>query len=89
MDYQSVGLWNTKCWSSIREIGLRFAANSVTGNGSVSIPVATSTGRSGFGPQLSLSCDSGSGHGPFGFGWHLSLMIHLLFFDGQFQNSNR
>jgi hypothetical protein len=30
-------------------------------------------GRSGFGPQLSLSYDSGSGNGPFGFGWTLSL----------------
>ena|SRR5436190_13063271 len=30
-----------------------------------------SPGRSGFGPQLSLSYDSGSGNGPFGFGWAL------------------
>ena len=30
-----------------------------------------SPGRSGFGPQLSLSYDSGAGNGPFGFGWSL------------------
>jgi len=35
--------------------------------------IATSSGRSGFGPQLSLSYDSGAGNGPFGFGWSLSL----------------
>jgi len=39
----------------------------------MSISIATSPGRSGFGPQLSLSYDSGSGNGPFGFGWGLSL----------------
>jgi hypothetical protein len=45
----------------------------VTGTGSLSVPIATSQGRSGFGPQLSLSYDSGSGNSPFGFGWNLSL----------------
>jgi hypothetical protein len=45
----------------------------VTGTGSLSAPIATTPGRSGFGPQLSLSYDSGSGNGPFGFGWSLSL----------------
>jgi RHS repeat-associated protein len=39
----------------------------------MSVPIATSPGRSGFGPQLSLSYDSGAGNGPFGFGWGLSL----------------
>ncbi len=37
------------------------------------VPIATSPGRYGFGPQLSLSYDSGAGNGPFGFGWNLSL----------------
>lgn len=37
------------------------------------MPIATSPGRSGFGPQLSLSYDSASGNGPFGFWWSLSL----------------
>ncbi|MEJ7808397.1 MAG: SpvB/TcaC N-terminal domain-containing protein, partial [Telluria sp.] len=54
-------------------IGEKFAANPVTGTGSMTIPIATSPGRSGFGPQLSLSYDSGSGNGPFGLGWTLSL----------------
>src|SRR5687768_9749699 len=39
----------------------------------MSVPIATSPGRSGFGPQLSLSYDSGAGNGPFGFGWSLSI----------------
>jgi Salmonella virulence plasmid 65kDa B protein len=47
--------------------------NPVTGTGSMTVPIATSPGRSGFGPQLSLSYDSGAGNGPFGFGWSLSL----------------
>ncbi|MGI9064855.1 MAG: SpvB/TcaC N-terminal domain-containing protein [Pyrinomonadaceae bacterium] len=58
---------------AIRGIGEKFAANPVTGTGSMSVPLAVSQGRSGFGPQLSLSYDSGSGNGPFGLGWHLSL----------------
>src|ERR1019366_2319521 len=58
---------------AIHSIGEKFAANPVTGTGSMTVPIATSPGRSGFGPQLSLSYDSGSGNGPFGFGWHLSL----------------
>ena len=58
---------------AIRGVGEKFAANPVTGTGSLALPIATSPGRSGFGPQLSLSYDSGSGNGPFGFGWSLSL----------------
>ncbi|HEU4854670.1 MAG TPA: SpvB/TcaC N-terminal domain-containing protein [Nitrosospira sp.] len=58
---------------AIRGIGEKFAANPVTGTGSMSVPIATSPGRSGFDPQLSLSYDSGSGNGPFGFSWNLSL----------------
>lgn len=58
---------------AIRGMGEKFAANPVTGTGSMSVPIATSPGRSGFGPRLSLSYDSGSGNGPFGFGWSLSL----------------
>ena len=58
---------------AIRGIGEKFAANPVTGTGSMSVPIAASPGRSGFGPQLSLSYDSGAGNGPFGFGWSLSL----------------
>jgi hypothetical protein len=58
---------------AIRGRGEKFAANPVTGTGSVSVPIATSPGRSGFGPQLGLTYDSGSGNGPFGFGWSLSV----------------
>src|SRR5215472_12701950 len=58
---------------AIRGIGEKFAANPVTGTGSMSVPIATSPGRSGFGPQLTLSYDSGSGNEPFGFGWSLAL----------------
>lgn len=58
---------------ALRGMGEKFAANPVTGTSSISVPIATSPGRSGFGPQLTLSYDSGSGNGPFGFGWSLSL----------------
>jgi RHS repeat-associated protein len=58
---------------AIRGMGEKFAANPVSGTGSMSVPIATSSGRSGFGPQLALSYDSGSGNSPFGFGWSLSL----------------
>src|SRR5262245_49492230 len=58
---------------AIRGIGEKLAANPVTGTGSMTVPIATSPGRAGFGPQLSLSYDSGSGNGPFGFGWSLGL----------------
>ncbi|NOU14708.1 MAG: hypothetical protein HOO92_12230 [Methylococcaceae bacterium] len=58
---------------AIRGMGEKFAANPVTGTGSMSIPIASSPGRSGFGPQLSLSYDSGAGNGSFGLGWNLSL----------------
>lgn len=58
---------------AIRSIGEKFAANPVTGTSSMSVPIASSPGRSGFGPQLSLAYDSGSGNGIFGFGWNLSM----------------
>src|SRR5262249_30186561 len=58
---------------AIRGIGEKFAANPVTGTGAMTVPIATSPGRSGFGPQLSISYDSGAGNGPFGLGWSLLL----------------
>ncbi|MFC5744289.1 SpvB/TcaC N-terminal domain-containing protein [Actinomadura rugatobispora] len=45
----------------------------MTGAGAATVPIATSPGRSGLGPRLSLSYDSGAGNGPFGFGWSLGL----------------
>lgn len=58
---------------AIRGMGEKFAANPVTGTGSMTVPIAVSPGRGGFGPQLSLAYDSGTGNGPFGLGWNLSL----------------
>jgi RHS repeat-associated protein len=58
---------------AIRGIGEKFSVNTATGSGSVTVPIATSPGRGGFGPQLTLSYDSGSANGPFGFGWSLGL----------------
>ncbi len=57
---------------AIRGIGEKFQANATTGTGKLTIPLAVSSGRSGFGPQLSLSYDSGSGNSVFGIGWSLS-----------------
>ncbi|HEX6685157.1 MAG TPA: SpvB/TcaC N-terminal domain-containing protein [Candidatus Limnocylindrales bacterium] len=58
---------------AIRGLDEKFSTNPVTGTGSMSVPIATSPGRSGFDPQLALSYDSGAGNGPFGLGWSLSL----------------
>src|SRR5215212_5318940 len=51
--------------AAIRGIGEKFAANPVTGTVAMTVPLATTPGRSGFGPQLALSYDSGAGNGPF------------------------
>src|SRR5687768_10618610 len=72
-DVRTPAIQLPKGGGAIRGIGEKFAANPVTGTGSISVPIATSPGRSGFGPQLSLNYDSGAGNGPFGFGWALSL----------------
>lgn len=53
---------------AVRGIGEKFAVNPATGAVTLTVPIATSPGRSGFGPQLSLAYDSGAGNGPFGFG---------------------
>src|SRR5688572_17915348 len=82
---QSSGQANTPAQSSVptislpkgggalRGIGEKFAANPVTGTGSMTVPLPLTPGRSGFSPELTLSYDSGSGNGPFGLGWSLSL----------------
>jgi len=62
-----------KAGGAIHGMGEKIAANPVTGTGSMSIPIATSPGRSGFGPGLSISYDSGAGNGSFGLGWNLSI----------------
>ena len=62
-----------KAGGAIHGMGEKIAANPVTGTGSMRIPIATSPGRSGFGPGLSISYDSGAGNGSFGLGWNLSI----------------
>ncbi len=57
---------------ALRGIGETFSTNPATGTASLSIPIATSPGRAGFGPALELNYDSGAGNGPFGIGWRLS-----------------
>src|SRR4029450_9591764 len=47
---------------AIRGMGEKFAANPVTGTGSMTVPITTSPGRSGFGPQLGLSKQDGDGN---------------------------
>ncbi len=56
---------------AIRGIGETLSVNPVTGTAAMSIPLATTPGRDGFGPELALNYDSGAGNGPFGFGWSL------------------
>ncbi|MFG2753509.1 SpvB/TcaC N-terminal domain-containing protein [Streptomyces xanthophaeus] len=58
---------------AIKGIGEKFAANPVTGAGAMTVPVAATPGRSGFGPDPELAYGSGSGNGPFGLGWSLGL----------------
>jgi RHS repeat-associated protein len=58
---------------AISGLGEKFATNPVTGTGSLTVPLALSPGRAGFGPQLALTYDSAAGNGPFGLGWNLAL----------------
>ncbi|MHA2028388.1 MAG: SpvB/TcaC N-terminal domain-containing protein, partial [Candidatus Kariarchaeaceae archaeon] len=44
-----------------------------TGSSSFSVPIATSSGRNGFGPSLSAHYSSGTGNGIFGTGWSISI----------------
>src|SRR5919197_1103870 len=58
---------------AIRSIGEKFSTNPATGAGTITVPIFTTPGRSGFDPKLSIAYNSGSGNGPYGFGWELSL----------------
>jgi RHS repeat-associated protein len=58
---------------ALRSLGEKFSVNPLNGSSSLSVPIAASPGRSGFGPQLGLGYDSSSGNGPFGLGWGLTL----------------
>jgi RHS repeat-associated protein len=57
---------------AIRGIGEKLTTNPATGTGALSVPIATSPGRSGFELGLELGYDSGAGNGPFGLGWSVS-----------------
>ncbi|MCA9702173.1 MAG: hypothetical protein KC431_31920, partial [Myxococcales bacterium] len=58
---------------ALRGMGEKFSADMFTGSAGMSVPIATSPGRGGFGPALSLTYSSGGGNGPFGQGWSLGL----------------
>jgi len=59
--------------AAIRSIGEKFDVAPATGSGVLTVPLASSPGRAGFAPELSLSYDSGAGNGVFGFGWDIGL----------------
>ncbi|MCQ6557498.1 SpvB/TcaC N-terminal domain-containing protein [Paenibacillus mendelii] len=67
---------------AIRGIAEKFSANTVTGNGTMTVPLAVSPTRSGFGPELALTHDSGAGSGLFGYGWSLSIPAIVRKTDG-------
>jgi hypothetical protein len=56
---------------AIKSMGDEWSVNLLTGTAGMSIPLAASPGRGGFGPQLALTYDSASGNGPFGMGWSI------------------
>ena len=58
---------------AIKSIGETFQPNLFSGTGNFSVPIATSPGRGGLGPTLTLQYSSGNGNGPFGLGWQLQL----------------
>ena len=72
MEFKAPAISLPQGGGAIRGIDEKFAANPVTGAGALTVPIATSKGRSGFGPQLRLSYDSSGSNGSFGFGWNLS-----------------
>lgn len=67
------GISLPKGGGAIRGIGEKLTIGQATGTATMSVPVFTSPGRSGFGPVLSLTYDSVAGNGPFGLGWRLSV----------------
>ncbi|MEO1052978.1 MAG: SpvB/TcaC N-terminal domain-containing protein [Bacteroidota bacterium] len=69
---QVPGINLPKGGGAITGMGEKYEVNPVTGTGSMSIPIKTSPGRGGFGPQLALAYDSGSGNSPYGIGWNLT-----------------
>lgn len=60
---------------AIKGIGETFKPDLFTGTANLAVPIATSPGRGGFGPELTLQYSSGNGNGPFGLGWGLSIPL--------------
>lgn len=58
---------------AIRGLGEKVLVHTATGAASLTVPIASSEGRAGFGPHLELSYDSAAGNGVFGFGFSLQL----------------
>src|SRR5262249_24947509 len=58
---------------AIKGIGETFQPNLFSGSGNLTVPIAASPGRDGFGPGLSLQYSGASGNGLFGLGWELSV----------------
>ena len=58
---------------AIRSIGETVSANTITGAGTVKVPIRLSAARSKFTPQLALTYESSIGNGPFGVGWDLAI----------------
>ena len=58
---------------ALRSIGETFQPSPFTGSGTLTVPIPTSPGRQGAGPQLALSYSSGAGNGPWGLGWSISV----------------
>jgi RHS repeat-associated protein len=73
LQMQAPGLSLPKGGGAIQGIGEKFSSNGMTGTSSLTVPIAVSSGRSGFTPLLSLAYDSGAGNGPFGVGCALTL----------------
>ncbi len=58
---------------AVQGIGEKFQVNAFTGTANFSIPIYTSPGRNGFGPELNLQYSTGNGNGVFGMGWDFSI----------------
>src|SRR5690348_15199421 len=58
---------------AVKAIGETFQPNLFNGTGNFAVPIASSPGRNGFGPQLTVQYSTGNGNGPFGLGWQLSI----------------
>ncbi|KAF2395547.1 SpvB-domain-containing protein, partial [Trichodelitschia bisporula] len=59
--------------ASVSGSGEKFQVNAASGTGSLIIPISTSPGRGGFGPEVVLAYDSSGSSGPFGLGWDLGI----------------